>query len=88
MNAIWKFPLEIEGEQVLQMPLGSEILCAQVQEGRLCLWAIVDSEMPRERRTIVIVGTGHPMGEPADYDYIGTAQMNGGALVWHVFERL
>lgn len=51
----------------------------------LCVWAIVDTEVETEARSIAVVGTGHEMGAD-NFKYIGTAQMRGGALIWHVFE--
>ncbi len=85
MKTIWKFPLEIIGEQHLNLPEGAEILTAQMQGGTLCLWALVSPGSPKQQRTIEIFGTGHPMSD-AERRYIGTAQMAGGSLVWHIFE--
>jgi len=51
------------------------------------LWAYVDPTEPRVTRKFRIIGTGHPIAtDPGDY--IGTFQMGGGALVFHVFESL
>lgn len=83
---IWKYPLEITDEQNIRMPKGANILTAQIQGGTLCLWAIVDPKAPLVSRWIGIVGTGHPMAQEMECVYLGTAQMAGGALVWHVFE--
>jgi len=70
------------------MPKGAEVLCVQMQDGIPCMWAMVDtSTMERERRLFRILGTGHP----ADNDvgkYVGTYQMMGGSLVFHVFEEV
>jgi hypothetical protein len=89
VRTIWKFQLHITDEQQVSMPRGSVILCVQSQAGQPCLWAVVDSDAPLEARTIHIFGTGLDMGDPATVPmrgYIGTFQMAGGALVWHVFE--
>lgn len=88
-KTIWKYPLLLTDEQAVQMPKGAEILCVQVQGSRPCLWALVDSSVKNDERLIVIYGTGHPMPEAHNAyrrQYIGTAQMNDGSLVWHVFE--
>ena len=83
---IWKFPLETTDYQTVQIPQGGEILCAQMQAETLCLWALVDPKVPLKNRHIRIFGTGHPVtGE--HLDYIGTYQINGGSLVFHVFEE-
>lgn len=83
---IWKYPLIIEDEQTLQMPRGAVILSAQVQHGSLFLWAMVDPTQPHDERDIEIIGTGMEFSE-APRNYIGTVQMAGGNLVWHIFEK-
>lgn len=88
MKTIWKFPLEIEDEQEVEMPPKAELLCVQMQGQQPRLWAVVDPDTTeRERRTIAIHGTGHPMAEAAGR-YLGTFQMHGGMLVFHAFERV
>lgn len=85
-RTVHKYPILVVDEQIVQMPIGAEILCAQVQCGTICLWALVEPNLTKEPRRIEIVGTGHEIDE-ADRKYIGTVQMRDGALVWHVFER-
>lgn len=84
---IFKYPLEILDERYVLMPDGAEIISAQVQHGTLCLWAIVEDGRQKSRRLIEIFGTGHAIPN-ADRRFIGTVQMAGVALVWHVFEKL
>lgn len=93
MNAaVWKVPLLVTGRQTVALPAGARILTVQTQgvpylSEQLCLWAVVDTGATLTTRTIEVFGTGHPI-EEAEREYIGTAQMNDGGLVWHVFERL
>ena len=84
---IWKFPLGVTDVQVLEVPFGAKFLTVQVQNGVPCLWALVNPESGKVGRTIEVFGTGHHMDE-SDREYIGTFQLSGGALVFHVFERL
>ena len=87
MKSIFKYQLEVTGWQEVEIREGSKILCVQVQHGILCLWAMVDphkSEM--ETVAIEIFGTGSTIPD-GRRDYIGTAQMADGKLVWHVFKR-
>ena len=87
MKSIWKYPLEIADSQIILMPEGAHLLCVQAQREQLCLWAIVDSNAPREKRMFRIHGTGHELPDDiGNYIYIGTVQQEGGHLVWHVFE--
>jgi hypothetical protein len=87
MMTIWKFPLTTTDEQVVQMPRNAVILSAQVQGQDICLWAMVNPESPKEGRHIRIVGTGHPFPEGRYCKFIGTVQLEGGSLVFHVFEK-
>lgn len=88
MKTIWKFNIVTTDRQTVSMPKGAEILCAQVQNGTVCLWAKVDTDAPSQLRGIETFGTGHPMVEDvgATRRYIGTYQLRNGALVFHVFE--
>lgn len=88
MKTIWKYPLKVAGEQVVEMPEGAKIISAQMQGGQLCLWAIVISCRAVESRRICVFGTGHDISTDRAYEFIDTAQMAGGSLVWHVFEKL
>lgn len=84
---IYKYPIQITDVQKVKLPIEAQILTAQMQGDALCIWAIVDeAATDTEERTIEVFGTGHPMGQ-VFRQYIGTVQMQGGALVWHVFER-
>ncbi len=81
---IWKFPLQLTDTQKIPMPKDAQILSAQVQDGTLCIWALVDPDRPKEERKIEIHGTGNASVNLLPKTFIGTAQM--GMFVWHVFE--
>lgn len=83
---IWKFPLHLTDRQVVSMPSGAKILSAQAQHGKVTLWAMCDqSREERQLRTLLIIGTGHPVPDDC-CEFIGTVQFEGGSLVFHVFE--
>lgn len=86
MFTIWKFPLEMVDIQVVQMPHNSEILCAQMQNDKVCVWARVDNAetQPSHKVMFYVHGTGHAATSPTS-KYLGTVQMHDGALVYHVF---
>ena len=86
---IWKFELETTDKQTIEMPVDSEILTVQTQNGEPCLWALVDPAAEKETRTFEVFGTGHTLHYDMGItkDYIGTYQLNSGALVFHVFEH-
>lgn len=85
MKAIWKFPLEILDLQEIAIPKGAIVRAIQVQDGRPCLWAEVDSEAPKITHEFRTYGTGHPMDTDWPF-YLGTYQV--GALVFHVYTKL
>lgn len=82
MTSIWKFELSITDEQIVSVPKGAWILTAQMQRGRLCVWAMVDTNVICEPTHFRIFGTGNPVTGLYG-QYIGTVQ--DGGLVWHVF---
>jgi len=87
MQTIYKYSLDVDDLTVIAMPRGARILCLQTQNGEPQIWALVNSTAPKVKRKIAVRGTGHPADEVSAAAYIGTFQMHGGALVFHVFDR-
>ena len=87
MSAVWKFGLALEDLQTVVMPAGAELLTVQTQHGVPQLWARVQPGRPKESRQIATFGTGHDMGDQP-MKYLGSYQLSGGDLVFHVFEVL
>lgn len=83
---IWKFPFPIHDRLALEMPTGARILAVQMQGTAPCLWALVDPDAKPQSRFFYIFGTGHPVPDKKIGAFVGTFQMAGGALVWHLFE--
>jgi len=91
MRTIWKFPLAVADFQTVDMPIGAEVLAVQPQREQVCLWAKVDPSRDKERRGFWIIGTGHPIEDDRERNigrHVGTFQLHGGALVFHVFEAV
>lgn len=95
MNLIWKYELTQTTLNTLEMPVGAKVLTVQMQHNIPCVWALVKVGTPSltgaayckvERRTFEIVGTGQPFENADKATYIGTVQMLGGSLIWHIFE--
>ena len=85
-HRIWKFEL-LPGMSV-SMPRGAEVLHAAGQGDGLFVWALCDPDRPTESRYFDVYGTGHPCPDPDHLGrYVGTAHLDDGALVFHVFER-
>ena len=89
-ESIWKFPMASPEQRIIEMPKGAEILTIQVQNKIPCIWALVNPENEKEKRFFEIFGTGHdmPVDMGIERKYINTFQLNGGALVLHLFERI
>lgn len=84
MMMVWKFPLRVTDMQVVQIPEHFEPLSVQVQNGELCMWALVNPNAQEVSVRIEIYGTGHPIAHNRTRNnYVGTVQLLG--LVWHVF---
>lgn len=89
MRTIYKYPVEINDTFEIALPRDAKVLTVQTQGARPCMWAIVDTNQPSETRQFRLVGTGHPLDDGDDgaaFNYIGSFQMKGGLLVFHLFE--
>ena len=84
MKEIWKFQIG-PGEDSFEMPDGAVVIAVQTQRETPCMWAVVDPAAPKKLRTFRTVGTGHPF-DLEGLEYLGTFQLQGGALVFHTFE--
>jgi len=86
MITIHKYELEVTDNQKISMPYDFEILSVQVQHGKPCLWARINTAKSEVKVEIIIKGTGHPhLPDDLVGDYIGTFQINDGDLVFHAF---
>lgn len=84
---IWKYPIPIADSFSLDMPSGAEALAVQVQHGQPCIWAAVDPKAEIIKVKFVLHGTGHHVSDDAGH-YIGSFQVDGGNLVFHLFEAI
>ena len=84
---IWKWTLPIADEQKLYIPKGAKILSVQTQNNLGCLWALCDETAEKEYRTLCVYGMGYAVSDNPG-NYLGTFQLYGGNLVFHVFEKL
>ena len=84
-KTIWKYDVPIEDYFEINMPKDAQILTIQTQNGEPKLWALVNPDNATEKRIFRHSGTGHPITDN-NMDYIGTYQLHGGELIFHVFE--
>jgi hypothetical protein len=99
-QTIYRYPVKLVDEQVISMPAGATILAVARREGSQTvapgplatsheaveLWAAVDPAAPLEERRLRVAGTGHPLPDRDGLRHLGTVQIAGGKLVFHVFE--
>jgi hypothetical protein len=88
MKKIFKYEIKFRDKQVINLPLGADILNIQYQEStnQICLWAVVDPNCEETTKyNVYIVGTGHEITEDVDYfmGYFSTVQV--GSFDWHIF---
>jgi len=87
---IYKYHLKVTDKQIIKLPSKHKILCVQIQDNIPCIWALVNPLHPEVEVLIETIGTGHPITtekETTKY-YIGTYQLDRGALVFHVFQHI
>jgi len=89
-QTIWKFPINPHEIIELEMPYGAKILTVQTQRNEPQLWALVDPHKPPMKRWFRLYGTGHVVEDLVidKSEFIGSFQLDNGALVFHLFEVL
>jgi hypothetical protein len=86
-ESIWKFQLSVIDAQTIMMPSDCKILSVQMQDGVICMWALVNTQSLRQRRIFRVIGTGNPIPEGSQgLSFIATAQHS--PFVWHIFEEV
>lgn len=87
-KTVWKYEFHLIDEFAIEMPKGARVLAAQEQYGSPMMWALVDPTQPVEMRRFRLAGTGHKIDNADHLTYVGTLQLQGGGLVFHLFERV
>lgn len=85
LTTVWKFLIKIDDIAEVEMPVGAQILHFDSQDEIPCIWARVDPKSPKVMRRFRFAGTGHPLDGDVG-EHVGSCQMAGGRLVWHLFE--
>ena len=82
---VLRFPMLLVDEQRIQIQQGAELLTVYMGHDYPCIWARVDTDAPTVIRRFLVRGDGQasPGLETA---YVGTFQVAGGRLVFHVFD--
>jgi hypothetical protein len=81
---ILKYTLGLIEQQNVIMPRQAQVLTAQLQNGKIQVWAMVDTAKAATPRKFWILGTGQPVPDDCiGLPWVATVQM--GDYVWHVF---
>jgi hypothetical protein len=84
---IWKFPLEAQTENKIEMPMDAEVLCVKYLGGAAVVYAICDTEAEKVAREFQVFPTGVELPDLSNFTFVDTF-ITGSRLVFHVFERL
>jgi hypothetical protein len=86
---ILKYQLESYSCSEVAIPIGGEVICANVQGNEMYIWVRVNpKETKTEVRTFQIFGTGWPINNTSNFlKYVNTVFPDNGT-VWHVFEQV
>ena len=89
MKTIHKFELEMTAKpkpQDLALPLGAVILSSQLQNNKVCFWALIDDDEPKVAAKFFLAETGQPFPKYDMVDFVDTIQV--GRWVAHLFRVL
>ncbi len=86
MERVYKYHIRIDDRVVMVLPKGAQVLTVQIQGGEPFIWARVDPDGDVIERAFVWRGTGHDL-DGTEGSYVGTVQLMGGSLVFHLFEE-
>ncbi|MGS0526458.1 DUF7352 domain-containing protein [Zobellia nedashkovskayae] len=88
MKVIYKYPIETKDKQLLELPIGFEVLRVANQRNQIVIWALIDEYAKTDEYEIEVHGTGNPIydSEKTKRKYLGTALCD--PFVWHVFHRI
>lgn len=87
-NRIFKYILPLNPVFTIEIPIGAEFLCLQLQNSEPCLWLKVNQDKHLERVQFYWIMTGEEFNEELVGKYRGTLQFNDGKLILHLFEYL
>jgi len=85
---VYKYPVLMDDTFAIMLPKRHRVLSVQVQNGQPQIWVLVDLDGETEEVKFHLAGTGNLIaGDAPSWTYIGTFQMSGGALVFHLFQE-
>ena len=86
---IYKYEIQLKAQEFV-LPKGAKILAVQTQHGTPQIWILLNPEAKTEKRRFLVYPTGYPFEIELNKKliHIGTFQLDGGYLVFHLFEEV
>jgi len=85
---IYKYPVK-PGKFEIELPRGARVLSVATQKNDAVMWVLLDpNERVMEKRRFATIGTGHDADVVSGWNFVGTFQLDDGALVFHLFDAL
>jgi hypothetical protein len=81
MRTVWKFPLEITDQQVIEVHGIPRVVLVAIQNGTPCIWMEMDTDERKVPMRLYIVGTGHSV--PPFTQHV--VSFLDGRFVWHIY---
>lgn len=92
-RTVYKYAEILADTVTLDLPVGARILhvapspaIAYGEQDALVFWVQIERDVPTERRTFRVFGTGHDMPDDVALEHVATVM--DGRFVWHVFEEI
>jgi hypothetical protein len=90
MRAVYKYPFPLRDKFTMVRPMGSKVRHVGMQptEGLPHMWLELDpsdSGLLNHLHTYHVIGTGRPV--PEYMTHVATFMVDGGRLVWHLYEN-
>lgn len=84
MRTIYRYELPVLGKNWVTLPGRYKVLDAQMQNGKPCVWCVVQTDSGSSPVCFWVVGTGFDLDEfEVHGSYVATLQ--DGPYVWHVY---
>lgn len=85
--AVWKYQMPRFAIVSLEVPVGAEFLCVQIQHGEPVAWFRVDPTREKETLEFSWSLTGDPCPDIDDGIYRGSLLFHDGHIVMHLFQK-
>lgn len=89
MQTVYKYTLQKNGPdwEAHNVPANEKVLHIADQHGKICVWALVDTDGFKGMRFFQVFGTGHEIpNDGRTRSFVNTFMIEDGDVVFHAFE--